>query len=89
MKKNPKVTEFVVTGQEKRNFHMRPGDTLTVTFREVGTFPNGKQTTISEVPVLTEKITEHMTTDDIFIARANIDGQPAKMGGFTIKKEGK
>ena len=35
--------------------------------------------------VLQEKITEKMETDTLFIAKADIDGKKAKMGGFTIK----
>ena len=89
MKENPKITDFTITGQEKRKFHMQPGDILQVSFREIGTFPDGRQEIISEKVVLSEKFTEFMTTDDIFVARANIDGQPAKMGGFTIKGEKK
>lgn len=87
MKNNPKISEFTITGQEKKEFHMQAGDTLQISFREIGTFSDGRQTTISEKVVLSERITESMTTEDFFIARANIDGQPAKMGGFTIRKE--
>jgi hypothetical protein len=89
MKKNPKVTGFTITGQEKQAIPLNAGDTLSVVFEEIATYPDGRRMVISEKVVLSEKITEHMITDEFFIARANIDGQPAKMGGFTIKKEEK
>ena len=80
MKDEPDVRDFTITGRYYGPpYKVRVGDTLQVLFHDGRT---GK----TDV-VLQEKLTESGMTGDIFVARATIDGMPAKMGGFTLKKD--
>ena len=76
MKEKPEISDFIVTEQVERTIHIFPGDTLSIEYQD----ERGMRET-----VLQEKITEKMETDTLFIAKADIDGKKAKMGGFTIK----